>query len=123
MSRVPAIDVVFADLVGMTTNPEFLEQNLMRDSHVTPIETSAIDAKRWHDALVAIFEDLGHRFEPKERRIILEGLTGIYVRFEETAEQAQESSQYGARAAQICNVVHLDAYSARNKGNNRLWPD
>lgn len=90
----------------------------IRDDCMKPTATPAIDTKKWNTALETIFGDLVDRFEPWERRIILEGLAGIYVRLEETTEEEHRAQQSDATTSQICNVVHLETYKSPDQGGN-----
>ena len=80
-----------------------------------PNTTPKICTKKWNEALATIFKDLIERLEPRERRIILEGLSGIYVRFEETTEHENSTFHTFATGQQICNVVNLKTYRPREK--------
>lgn len=46
------------------------------------VNESGITASAWTEALFTIMDDLTNRYSQNERRIILEGLAGIYVRLE-----------------------------------------
>ena len=77
---------------------------------MTSFVTPAIDDKKWIDALETIFTDLIDHRETGERRIILEGFSGIYVRLEEVAGQDHTMREPTGTARQKCNVVNLEAY-------------
>lgn len=77
---------------------------------MTSFVTPAIDDKKWIVAIETIFEDLVDHPDTRERRIILEGLAGIYVRLEEFAGQEHMVRENTETTQQTCIVVNLEAY-------------
>lgn len=84
--------------------------------------TSAIDSETWITALETVFVDLIDHTETRERRIILEGLAGIYSRLEDLAEPEHTVVRETAETApQKCDVVNLEAYRPTLVRQSMTW--
>lgn len=93
----------------------------MRDNHMTSDVTPAIDSKTWITALETVFVDLIDHTETRKRRIILEGLSGIYSRLEDLAEPEHTVRETAETAPQTCNVVNLEAYRPALVRQSMTW--